>query len=162
MVREIDENELSKLLNLYLCLHEKSVPEMTEHLKTTWETIIKDKNHHIIVNEVDNKIVSSCVCVIIPNLTRNVRPYAFIENVVTLKDYRGKGYAVPALRLMLDHAFRDCGIFRIHNDFAVARNEITAWETHRRAGFRELGVEDGFLHMMITREEYLKQCKRAD
>lgn len=28
MVREIDENELSKLLNLYLCLHEKSVPEM--------------------------------------------------------------------------------------------------------------------------------------
>ena len=97
MVREIDENELSKLLNLYLCLHEKSVPEMTEHLKTTWETIIKDKNHHIIVNVVDNKIVSSCVCVIIPNLTRNVRPYAFIENVVTLKDYRGKGYATVCL-----------------------------------------------------------------
>ena len=24
------------------------------------------------------------------------------------------------------------------------------------------GVEDGFLHMMITREEYLKQCKHAD
>ena len=78
MVREIYENELSKLLNLYLYLHEKSVPERTEHLKTTWETIIKDKNHHIIVNEADNKIVSSCVCVIIPNLTRNVRPYAFI------------------------------------------------------------------------------------
>ena len=79
MVREIYENELSKLLNLYLYLHEKSVPERTEHLKTTWETIIKDKNHHIIVNEADNKIVSSCVCVIIPNLTRNVRPYAFID-----------------------------------------------------------------------------------
>lgn len=42
MVREIYENELSKLLNLYLYLHEKSVPERTEHLKTTWETIIKD------------------------------------------------------------------------------------------------------------------------
>ena len=97
VVREIYENELSKLLNLYLCLHEKSVPEMTEHLKTTWETIIKDKNHHIIVNEADNKIVSSCVCVIIPNLTRNVRPYAFIENVVTRKDCRGRGYATECL-----------------------------------------------------------------
>ena len=97
MVREIYENELSKLLNLYLCLHEKSVPEMTEHLKTTWEKIIKDKNHHIIVNEADNKIVSSCVCVIIPNLTRNVRPYAFIENVVTRKDCRGRGYATECL-----------------------------------------------------------------
>ena len=82
--------------------------------------------------------------------------------IVMYAPFRGKGYAVPALRLMLDHAFRDCSISRIHNDFAVARNEISAWETHRRAGFRELGVEDGFLHMMITREEYLKQCKHAD
>ena len=97
MVREIDENELDELLNLYLYLHEKSVPEMTDHLKNTWETIINDKNHHIIVNEVDTKIVSSCVCVIIPNLTRNVRPYAFIENVVTLDVYRGKGYATECL-----------------------------------------------------------------
>ena len=36
------------------------------------------KNHHLIVCETDGKIVASCVCVIIPNLTRNVRPYAFI------------------------------------------------------------------------------------
>ena len=97
MVREIKENERSELLNLYLYLHEKFVPEMTEQLKNTWETIMKDKNHHIIVNEVGNKIVSSCVCVIIPNLTRNVRPYALIENVVTREDYRGKGYATECL-----------------------------------------------------------------
>lgn len=97
MVREIFENELEQLLQLYLYLHEKSVPEMTEHLKNTWNTIIQDKNHHIIVNEVDGKIVSSCVCVIIPNLTRNIRPYAFVENVVTHGDYRGKGYATECL-----------------------------------------------------------------
>ncbi len=97
MVREIAENELNELLKLYLFLHEDSVPEMTEHLKNTWDTIIQDENHHIIVNEIDNKIVSSCVCVIIPNLTRNIRPYAFIENVVTHKDYREKGYATECL-----------------------------------------------------------------
>ncbi len=97
MVREICENELNELLELYLYLHEKSVPEMTEYLKHTWETIIHDGNHHIIVNEIDKKIVSSCVCVIIPNLTRDIRPYAFIENVVTHKDYRSKGYATECL-----------------------------------------------------------------
>lgn len=97
MVREIFENELHGLLNLYLHLHEESVPETTEHLKSTWDTIIRDKNHHIIVNEIDGEIVSSCVCVIIPNLTRNIRPYAFIENVVTNKEHRGKGYATECL-----------------------------------------------------------------
>lgn len=97
MVREIQENELNKILELYLHLHEESIPELTEHLRNTWNTIIKDENHHIIVNEIDNKIVSSCVCVIIPNLTREVRPYAFIENVVTHSDYRSKGYATECL-----------------------------------------------------------------
>ena len=88
MVREVKETELMELLGLYLHLHEESVPEMTEHLRNTWDTIMKDKNHHIIVKVADGKLVSSCVCVIIPNLTRNVRPYAFVENVVTHGDYR--------------------------------------------------------------------------
>jgi GNAT superfamily N-acetyltransferase len=97
MIREVREDELNELLNLYLYLHEKSVPEMSECLQSTWQTIIQDKNHHIIVKVVDDRIVSSCVCVIIPNLTRNVRPYAFIENVVTHTDYRGEGYATECL-----------------------------------------------------------------
>lgn len=97
MVREIKENELNELLTLYLHLHEESVPELTEYLQNTWDTILKDRNHHIIVKEADGKIVSSCVCVIIPNLTRGIRPYAFVENVVTHADYRGKGYATECL-----------------------------------------------------------------
>ena len=97
MVREACKSDLKEILELYLFLHEKEIPEESEHLKQTWEKIVEDKAHHLIVYEIDGKIVSSCVCVIIPNLTRNVRPYAFIENVVTHKDYRGKGYATECL-----------------------------------------------------------------
>lgn len=97
MVREINETELNDLLELYLNLHEDSVPKMSENLLSTWKTIIEDSNHHIIVNEVNGKIISSCVCVIIPNLTRGIRPYAFIENVVTHSEYRGHGYATECL-----------------------------------------------------------------
>ena len=97
MVREIRENELHELLELYLFLHEDSVPETTEYVMHTWKDIVSDKNHHIIVKVIDGKIVSSCVCVIIPNLTRNVRPYALIENVVTHGEYRKKGYATECL-----------------------------------------------------------------
>jgi len=98
MVREIRPSELNDLLELYLDLHEDRVPEMTDRLRVTWETILRDGNHHIIVNEEDGQLVSSCVCVIIPNLTRGIRPYAFIENVVTRRDRRGRGYASECLR----------------------------------------------------------------
>ena len=107
MIREIQENELDGLLQLYLHLHEQSVPEMTENLKNTWNAIMRDENHHIIVKVIDGKIVASCVCVIIPNLTRGIRPYAFIENVVTHKDYRGKGYATECLNFAKEIAIRE-------------------------------------------------------
>ena len=100
MVREAEFKDLDARLELYLDLHEDSVPEKDEHLSSTWDQIIGDPNHHIIVNEIDGKIVSSCVCVIIPNLTRGIRPYAFVENVVTSADYRCHGYA----RECLDYA----------------------------------------------------------
>lgn len=109
MVREIAENELNELLKLYLYLHEETVPEMTAHLKSTWDAVLQDENHHIIVKEADGRIVSSCVCVIIPNLTRNIRPYALIENVVTHVDYRGKGYATECLNYAKEIAQKaDC------------------------------------------------------
>ena len=97
MVREANKDDLEAVLELYLFLHDDSIPEHDDHLAKTWDQIMNDPNHHIIVNEVDGKIVSSCVCVIIPNLTRNVRPYAFVENVVTHADYRCRGLAGECL-----------------------------------------------------------------
>ena len=97
MVREARKDDLDALLNLYLFLHEDSIPEHDQHLRDTWNLIMEDENHHLIVNEADGQIISSCVCVIIPNLTRNVRPYAFVENVVTRQEYRGKGLATACL-----------------------------------------------------------------
>lgn len=97
MIREATKNDLNNLLQLYLHLHEDKILEDSQNLRETWETIQGDRNHHIILNEVNGILVSSCVCVIIPNLTRNVRPYAFIENVVTHEKYRGRGYATECL-----------------------------------------------------------------
>ena len=113
MIREAKYSDLDEILQLYMYLHEESIPEDTEHLQSTWENIIIDTNHHLIVCEVDNKIVASCVCVIIPNLTRNMRPYAFVENVVTHGDYRKKGYATACL----NYAKPSCpNCYNLHSD----------------------------------------------
>ena len=107
MVREAVKKDLDKLLNLYLFLHEKNIPKNSEYLENTWKTIIEDVNHHIVVKEINGKIVSSCVCVIVPNLTRNIRPYALIENVVTNEGYRGKGYATECLNYAKEIAIKN-------------------------------------------------------
>ena len=107
MVREAVKEDLDELLNLYLFLHEKNIPENSEHLENTWKTIIEDINHHIVVKEINGKIVSSCVCIIVPNLTRNIRPYALIENVVTNEEYRGKGYATECLNYAKEIAIKN-------------------------------------------------------
>lgn len=91
VVREVTENDLNGLLHLYEQLHNSEVTITPDELLKLWNQIIQDNNHHIIVAEEDGKIVSSCVCVIIPNLTHNQQPYAFIENVITDEAYRKKG-----------------------------------------------------------------------
>ena len=97
LLREAVQEDLFELLNLYLSLHEKEIPEDSLHLQQVWSEMISDQRHHVIVKEVEGRIVSSCICVIIPNLTRGVRPYALIENVVTREKDRGKGYASACL-----------------------------------------------------------------
>lgn len=93
MIREAGKSDLVGLLELYTQLHNNPVPEQSEKLSQLWQRILNDENHHIIVAEEDEKIVSSCVLMIIPNLTHAQRPYALIENVVTDCEYRKKGLA---------------------------------------------------------------------
>ena len=97
MIREAIYTDLDSLLELYTHLHGNPIPAASDELTALWEQIMSDKAHHIIVAEEDGKLVSSCVCVIIPNLTHGQQPYAFVENVVTHPDYRKMGYASACL-----------------------------------------------------------------
>lgn len=126
------ENELNEILELYLDLHETSIPEDSEHLRTVWRKIMNDPDHHLIVNVREGRIVSSCVCVIIPNLTRNVRPYAFVENVVTRKDCRGKGYASQCLEYAKETALKN-NCYKIM--LLTGSKEPSTLEFYKKAGY---------------------------
>lgn len=97
MIREMNSSDLDGLSELYTHLHNNKSIENNEKNMALFNEILNDKNHHIIVAEENGKIVSSCVCIIIPNLTHNQQPYALIENVVTDKDYRKMGLASACL-----------------------------------------------------------------
>ena len=93
MIREFEKQDLRSLL--------------LKELDALCSRILSDPAYHIIVAEEDGQIVSSCVCVIVPNLTHNLRPYALIENVVTHADYRGRGLATACLNYAKDIALRE-------------------------------------------------------
>lgn len=97
MIREIKDTDFDSLMELYMQLHDNPMPEKTPEILELWRRILEDKDHHIIVAEEDGRIVSSCVCVIIPNLTHNQQPYAFVENVITDEMYRKRGLATECL-----------------------------------------------------------------
>ena len=48
----------------------------------------------------------------IPNLTRNVLPYAFVENVVTHENYRNRGFATACLNYAKEIA-KEAGCYKI-------------------------------------------------
>lgn len=107
MIREITNTDFDGLMTLYMQLHGNPFPEKSEDVMTLWNDILADPNHHIIVAVEDGKIVSSCVCVIIPNLTHGQRPYAFIENVITDENYRKRGLATACLDFAKEIALRE-------------------------------------------------------
>ena len=107
VIREINIDDRDGLLELYTHLHEDGIPAVDEKLEALWKQIVNDRDYHIIVAEVDGKIVSSCTCVIIPNLTRKQSPYAFVENVVTHSDYRKQGLASACLERAKQIAVED-------------------------------------------------------
>ncbi len=96
-IREARKTDLKHLLALYTQLNNNQMPILDENLEQLWKDILSDPNHHIIVGIIEEKIVSSCVLIIIKNLTHNQRPYALIENVITSEECRGKGYATAIL-----------------------------------------------------------------
>lgn len=92
-IREAERPDLNALLNLYTHLYENPMPESNPRLLAVWGQILGDKNHHILLGLSEEGLVAACVLLVVPNLTRNQRPYALVENVVTHPSHRRKGYA---------------------------------------------------------------------
>lgn len=141
-IRLIKYDELDQLLTLYHQLNPNN-PDVHQNieLKNTWDIIYNDPNLYYIVVEVDGKIVSSCNITIIRNLTRNLRSYGLIENVITNSNFRQKGYATKALNMAID-------IAKNNNCYKVmlltgSKKEETL-KLYQQAGF-EIGIKTGFV-----------------
>lgn len=132
MIREIRPEDFDGLMELYTQLHDNPIPDKTAEVMMLWESILADANHHIIVADVDGRIVSSCVCVIIPNLTHGQQPYAFVENVVTDREYRNIGLATKCLNYAKSIA-EDANCYKLM--LMTGSKEKSVLNFYERAGY---------------------------
>jgi acetyltransferase, GNAT family len=72
--------------------------------------------------------------------------------IVLEAGFRGQGYAIEALELLLQHAFVTLNAEAVHNDFEGTRE--AAIRTHLAVGFTECKKENGIVELLITREQY--------
>lgn len=140
MIREVTEQDYDGLMRLYTQLRGEPPPQPDGRARQVWQRILADPAHHIVVAEADGAIVSSCVCVIVPNLTHGQRPYALVENVVTDAAHRRQGLASACLayakelaaaahcyKLMLLTGSKEEGTLRFYERAGYNRRDKTAF-----------------------------------
>jgi len=108
----------------------------TDYINKLWEEIFSDPNRYYIVVEEE-----SCILIIINNLTRSGRPFGLIENVVTNKEYRKKGYGTAILHKAVEIA-KENNCYKVV--LLTGRKEESVLRFYERAGF-EKGIKTGFI-----------------
>ncbi len=106
-LREAVENDLVGLIELYRQLNPDDEKITDENkLYSTWNRILINNSimKVFVIESDEGSIISSCVLAIIPNLTRGMRPFSIIENVITHKDYRNKGYGSQIISKAIEHS----------------------------------------------------------
>ena len=107
-IRELRKEDLPSLLELYVQLDESNKKLDVEKSKALWEKEIETNKNIKYFGALENgKVVSSCYCVIIPNLTNYNQPICFVENVVTDIDFRKMGLARKVIEKVVEEAKKE-------------------------------------------------------
>ena len=108
-IRAAKLSDLAGLLSLLGHLHPEDTDPEPAKSEASWSAMFASGLITPLVAELDGILVSSCVLVIVPNLTRGARPFGVVENVVTHRDHRRKGFGRVVLAAALELAWSaDC------------------------------------------------------
>lgn len=105
-IERAQKKDIKGLLHLYAQLTKNPLPDFDENPDDLWAEILSDPRRFLLVAKSGDAIVSACDLLIVTNLTHSLRPYAFIENVITDEKHQNKGYATAILREAKEIAVR--------------------------------------------------------
>ena len=132
-LRELNEKDLESLIKLYEQLDGANGDFTAEDARKIWKAEIEGNKKIKYFGVVDNgKVISTCYCMIIPNLTRLGSSIAFVENVVTDKEYRGQGLGRKVMEMAIEFA-RENNCYKVILQSASFRKE--AHQFYKNLGF---------------------------
>jgi GNAT superfamily N-acetyltransferase len=105
-IRTLQSSDLNALLDLYAHLHttDEPLPEV-DKVNAIWQEVLSNPCCQYFGGFDDDRLVTSCTLMVIPNLTWRCRPYGVIENVVTDADFRNRGHGKAVLTHALNFAW---------------------------------------------------------
>lgn len=77
-----------------------------DEFRKKMQVILENENLQLFVLETEGIVVATCYLNTIDNLSRNLAPYAVIENVVTNSQFRGRGLGKILVKFALDEAWK--------------------------------------------------------
>ena len=126
--------DLPGLLALYAELNPDDPPQL--NAPEVWQKMLAQLGLDVLVVEVDGVLAATCALVQVPNLTRGGRPYALLENVVTLAAYRRQGLGRMLIEEALSRAWAG-GCYKVML-FTSARMPGTL-DFYRSCGMQDQG-----------------------
>lgn len=138
--RAARREDLPGILDLYRHLNPDDTPLPAPQAEALWVDIEATPGIAYFVGCEDDRVLSTCNVVVVPNLTRSGRPWAVIENVVTHPGHQRRGLGRGVLGLAVEFARRhDC--YKIALLSSARRRE--AHRFYEAAGF-DGDVKRGF------------------
>lgn len=143
-VRAAAADDLPAYLDLCRALHPGDAPPDPAAAEITWDALLARDGCTVLVAESDGVLAASCTLVVVPNLTRGARPWAIIENVVTLASHRrrglgrivmraaiGRAWEAGCYKVMLATGSKQEGTLRFYEECGLARGGKTCFEARR-------------------------------
>jgi GNAT superfamily N-acetyltransferase len=109
VARFAEYRDLSGVQHLYKELRPQDPDLTADHADTLWRELLAQPQIRVVVAEAEGCLASTCMIALIANLASGGRPFAVIEHVVTLPQFRGRGLARVTMQYALDFAWsRNC------------------------------------------------------
>ena len=133
-IRQCQPGDADKLLTLYRELQPDDPVLPVSDAVARLEQLHRLPASGIFLGCIGAEPVTTCMLVVIPNLTRGGAPYALIENVVTANAYRRHGYGRLILQSAIEAAWQ-AGCYKVMLLTGSTRPETLAF--YEAAGFEQ-------------------------